>query len=68
MRAAATINRRFREDPFGLPNGATAPVTVSLGVTTALGREPEDADRLVQAADEALYRAKRAGRDRAEAA
>jgi diguanylate cyclase (GGDEF)-like protein len=68
MRAAATINRRFRDDPFGLPNGKTAPVTISLGVAAAAGREPEDAERLVQAADEALYRAKKEGRDRAEAA
>jgi diguanylate cyclase (GGDEF)-like protein len=68
MHAAETINGRFRDDPFGLPNGTTIGVSISLGVTTALGREPEDSDRLVQAADEALYRAKRAGRDRAEIA
>jgi diguanylate cyclase (GGDEF)-like protein len=41
------------------------PVTVSLGV--AMGGGPgEDAGRLIAAADEALYRAKKAGRNRIE--
>jgi two-component system cell cycle response regulator len=38
-------------------------VTVSAGVTATVG--PEGADQLLQAADSALYAAKRGGRDRA---
>jgi diguanylate cyclase (GGDEF)-like protein len=47
---------------------ATAPagvVTISAGVATALG--PQEHERLIRNADEALYRAKTAGRNRVEA-
>ena len=39
-------------------------VTISLGVASTKGAEYPDADSLVAAADQALYRAKNAGRDR----
>jgi PleD family two-component response regulator len=42
-------------------------MTVSLGVTIG-GDRGEDAGMLITAADEALYRAKKAGRNRAELA
>ena len=47
--------------------GEPVHVTVSLGVA-ALGEGPVDGDELVAQADAALYRAKRAGRNRTEAA
>ena len=39
-------------------------MTVSLGVTIGGDRASEDAATLIAAADEALYRAKKAGRNR----
>jgi diguanylate cyclase (GGDEF)-like protein len=42
------------------------PMTVSLGV--ACGRSEDDCDLLIARADEALYRAKAAGRNRIELA
>jgi two-component system, cell cycle response regulator len=42
------------------------PMTVSLGVTIGGDRASEDAATLIAAADEALYRAKKAGRNRVE--
>ena len=41
-------------------------MTVSLGVTIGGDRIGEDAATLIAAADEALYRAKKAGRNRVE--
>jgi diguanylate cyclase (GGDEF)-like protein len=41
------------------------PITVSLGVAMS-GGAGGDAGRLIAAADEALYRAKKAGRNRVE--
>jgi len=48
-------------------DGQPLRVTVSIGVA-ALGPEANDGPALLKAADEALYRAKRAGRDRVVAA
>ena len=52
-----------------IPHAASATgshVTVSLGVALARFADDADADAVVQRADAALYRAKSAGRDRAE--
>jgi GGDEF domain-containing protein len=46
-----------------LPRGATVTVTVSIGVA-ALGVDGEDLFEMLAAADAALYRAKKSGRDR----
>jgi diguanylate cyclase (GGDEF)-like protein len=48
--------------------GRCIPVTMSLGVAVEHGTAPVDADALLQAADTALSRAKRNGRNRVELA
>jgi two-component system cell cycle response regulator len=40
------------------------PITVSVGVAALTGREGETMESLVRRADEALYEAKRTGRDK----
>jgi two-component system cell cycle response regulator len=64
---AASVAERLRGDvektPFTARSGSTFPVTVSIGLAEWLG--PNDtADALIKRADEALYSAKRAGRNR----
>ncbi len=56
-----------RELPVKGSDGLPLRVTVSVGAA-ALGHGPEEASALVAAADEALYRAKRAGKNRTELA
>jgi diguanylate cyclase (GGDEF)-like protein len=60
-RLRACINRQ----PVDAPEGAT-PVTLSLGVAVREAPMVVDANSLLRAADAALYRAKRGGRDRVE--
>jgi len=66
LAAAEKVRAVVHDAPFGA-NGDAIALTVSVGVATypADGR---DADDLLRAADRALYRAKRAGRDRVMAA
>lgn len=62
---AERIRASINAQPFNSPSGKI-PMTVSLGV--AIGGEggEEGTRTLIKAADEALYRAKKAGRDRVE--
>ena len=60
---AERLRRRIAGEPFPIQQGArTIEVTISIGLAT-LGRD-EDAAKVVKRADEALYRAKRDGRNR----
>lgn len=60
---AERLRQAMEQPPFRLGSGEDLPVTASFGAATAdLG--PGAWPRLVAAADEALYRAKKAGRNR----
>lgn len=58
--------RRFMHDPDARPNDDAVPVTLSIGVAEA-GPDTETFDSILKAADDALYAAKRGGRDRVSA-
>ncbi len=62
---AERLRKRVRRSPLENPEEPDRPlkVTVSIGVSTVAGSELTPGD-LVRAADEALYRSKREGRDR----
>src|SRR5438552_4544733 len=67
MNDALALAERFRasicSQPIEVPGGAVS-VTVSLGVAATC--DMDDADQLSRVADEALYRAKHAGRNKVE--
>ena len=64
--AAGKAGERFREalavHPIVLPDGGTLSLTVSIGV--AVAREGESFEEAIRRADQALYAAKAAGRNR----
>jgi two-component system, cell cycle response regulator len=61
---AERIRRRIAGEPFPIQKGAAAvEVTISIGIA-ALGSAEDHADALLKRADQALYRAKRDGRNR----
>ena len=67
-RVAAAVVEKLRAEVAGLEvehEGAALGVTVSIGWATWEG---ESAEELMRRADEALYEAKRSGRDRVEGA
>ena len=64
QRVAEKIRARVAEEPFALANGKSLRVTVSIGL--ALHDGHPDYQRLVNRADDALYRAKHNGRNRCE--
>ena len=64
---AERIRRSVELTPVTLGDGRSVPLTVSIGVVTmGTKRSFANADALLEAADEALYRAKEAGRNRCE--
>jgi diguanylate cyclase (GGDEF)-like protein len=63
LQLAGRIRRRIAEAPFEVDRGASRRMTVSVGVAVLPDDGRTTAD-LVRAADEALYVAKRTGRDR----
>jgi diguanylate cyclase len=66
MSVAENIRSRFAAEPLRVGEGKNVPVTVSIGVAAYNGHP--DFERIVKDADDALYRAKHAGRNRCEAA
>jgi two-component system cell cycle response regulator len=69
LAVANRIRHLVEATPVRLEDGQTVSITVSVGVVTMAGqRTYASADALLEAADEALYRAKEAGRNRSELA
>jgi two-component system, cell cycle response regulator len=61
---AERLRRRIAADPFAIAQGTKhIPVTISIGIAGLRGRD-DNAASLLKRADEALYRAKRDGRNR----
>ncbi|GAB6061322.1 diguanylate cyclase [Deferrisoma palaeochoriense] len=66
---AERLRARIEAEPVPIGDGATLPVTVSMGVADLVpGSRDRSPDELLKAADEALYRAKTNGRNRVEVA
>jgi two-component system cell cycle response regulator len=61
---AERLRRRIATEPFGIQQGSrNLTVTISIGIA-ALGGKDDNAASLLKRADQALYRAKRDGRNR----
>jgi diguanylate cyclase (GGDEF)-like protein len=63
IRFAQNIRQMIARRPFSF-EGTQIPLTISLGVTTMFDEPKVDAEALIRRADERLYEAKRAGRNR----
>jgi len=62
--AAERIRRAVASAPFSLPEGRSTTVTLSIGVTTVT--ESMEQNAVIKRADDAMYLAKRGGRNRVE--
>ena len=61
---AERLRRRIAAEPFAIDQGTkTVPVTISIGIASLRGKD-DNAAGLLKRADQALYRAKRDGRNR----
>jgi two-component system, cell cycle response regulator len=61
---AERLRRRIAADPFAIQQGtATIPVTISVGISAMRGKD-DNAASILKRADQALYQAKRDGRNR----
>ena len=61
---AERLRRRIAAEPFAIAQGSRhIPVTISIGIAALHGKE-DTAAALLKRADQALYRAKRDGRNR----
>ncbi|MDX1454219.1 MAG: diguanylate cyclase [Gammaproteobacteria bacterium] len=67
MEVGERVRRAVAAEPF-LIDSIKMNVTVSVGVATTMGDERVAARRIIRAADHALYKAKREGRNRVEMA
>jgi len=65
MNAAERLRSLIAEEPVSTSAGELV-CTISLGATVGHGESIRDVDTLIRMADEALYRAKRGGRNRVE--
>ena len=65
LEVAERLREQIESDGFSIENGGrTIGVTVSVGVTSLLSADDDSAKALLKRADEALYEAKGAGRNR----
>ena len=64
-RVAERMRKSIGDESMDTPEGMI-PVTLSLGVAVSRKGEKEDVQSLVRAADDALYQAKKHGRNRVE--
>jgi diguanylate cyclase (GGDEF)-like protein len=68
---ALKLAERIRDRVGGRPmdtSGGLVPITISVGVVTSTQEPGADVERLIDLADQALYRAKARGKDRVELA
>jgi diguanylate cyclase (GGDEF)-like protein len=61
---AERMRKSVEEQPVQAGSGHAIPLTISIGVSTMVTDKKQDAEVLVRSADEALYAAKTAGRNR----
>ena len=66
MAVAERLRAAVKELPFTTSPSGVFSVTISIGVSTLASGKPADLTQLLAEADEALYAAKRLGRDRVE--
>lgn len=63
MAFAERLRARVEWNTFSIGKGQSLHLTISIGLTTFAGARAESAEDLLDAADKALYRAKRGGRN-----